>query len=190
MKKSISLLGSEIVTEVSNIKGCQFVSVSYTTDTDHLNKKLTGGKKNQFYGRLSSISYLVNGQYNASYENGVNNRLPDGTDGKGEKFVAEPLPWGEWLIPNKLITHKGETYLRLYKTKATTTKVVYYLDGVRVSDPAMIDLIKSSFRPESESKRQAAAGIAKADQMKPFTLNVKSIFKANINKVKYTIVTL
>ena len=188
--KKISLLCSEFVNAVANIACCQFVSVSYTTDTEHINKKLAGGKKNPYYGRLESITELSGVQYNASYENAVNNRLPDGTDGKGERFEAESLPWGEWLVPNKLITHKGSTYVRLYKTKNTKSSVRYYLDGKVVEDEKTIDLIKSAFRPESESKRQAAAGIEKADQVKPFTLNADCIEWATMNGVTYNIVTL
>ena len=30
-------------------------------------------------------------------------------------FVSEPLPWGEWVIPNLVIVHKGEYYLRYYE---------------------------------------------------------------------------
>lgn len=188
--KKISMLVSEFVNAVANIACCQFVSVSYTTDTEHINKKLAGGKKNPYYGRLQSITDLSGVQYNANYENAVNNRLPDGTDGKGERFVAESLPWGEWLVPNKLITHKGATYLRLYRTKATTSSVRYYLDGALVEDAATMDSIKSAFRPESESNRQATAGIDKADQVKPFTLNAASIVRATMNGVTYTIATL
>lgn len=30
----------------------------------------------------------------------------------GQAFTPESLPWGQWLVPNKVIQHKGELYLR------------------------------------------------------------------------------
>lgn len=48
-----------------------------------------------------------------NYEVSVNRQqLREG--GPGD-FEAESLPWGEWVIPNLVITHKGEYYLRYYE---------------------------------------------------------------------------
>lgn len=185
--KTNSVLVSEVVNVMNNITGCQFCSLSYSTDTDHINKKLAGGRSNPYYGRVSSVTDIIGCQFNASYENAVNNRLPKG-DGKGEKFVAESLPWGEWLVPNKTISHKGSYYLRLYTTKATKKETTYILDGVKVADKNTIKAIEAAFRPSSSSNRQAAAGIEEKDQVKPFTLCIDSVNQISIDGKKMVII--
>jgi len=58
--------------------------------------------------------------FNVIYQNAVNKALvKEGVQEKGEDlFVAEPLPWGEWLVyadgkrSKMLIRHKGELYVR------------------------------------------------------------------------------
>lgn len=185
--KTTSILVSEFINVMNAITSCQFCSLSYTTDTDHTNKKLAGGQKNPYYNRLSCVTDCTGLQFNASYENAVNNRLAKG-DGNGEKFVAESLPWGEWIVPNKTIAHKGATYLRLYTTKATEKNVTYILDGSVVTDTKEIEKIKAAFRPSSSSNRQTAAGIEEKDQVKPFTLNVADVHHISINKKKLVII--
>lgn len=186
--KTNSILVSEFVNVMNGITGCQFCSLSYTTDVEHINKKLAGGQKNPYYGRVSAVTDCSGLQFNANYENAVNNRLPKASDGKAEKFVAESLPWGTWIIPNKTIAHKGATYLRLYTIKATKKDVTYILDGVKVTDPQTIKDIEAAFRPSSSSNRQAAAGIEVKDQVKPFTLNVADINFVNIDGRKMVLI--
>jgi len=43
--------------------------------------------------------------------------------------TPQPLPWGEWALFPYLITHKGETYLRLYPTPNSSIKTIYFKDG-------------------------------------------------------------
>lgn len=179
-KSAISI--DELVSIVSGIKCCQFVSISYGTPIEAMNKKLIGGRSNCYYNQLSSITSMSGLQINANYENAVNNRLPKG-DGNGEKFVAESLPWGEWLVPNKVIIHKGKYYLRLYVTKACKKDVSYYLDGVRTNINAVAEI-----RESSPSKRQAEAGINEEDMVKPFTISVENISSITINGTTYNVV--
>jgi hypothetical protein len=51
--------------------------------------------------KVAKGSALVGGSYGKAVEKQ-----------SGQTFVPEGLPWGEWLVPNKVITHKGERYLR------------------------------------------------------------------------------
>ena len=121
-------------------------------------------------------------QVNANYENAVNNRLPKG-DGNGEKFVAESLPWGEWLVPNKVIVHKGKYYLRLYVTKSVKKETAYYLDGVKTNIN-----IAAEIRENKPSARQAEVGIAVEDMVKPFTICAENVSSMTLNGVTYNIV--
>ena len=113
-----------------------------------------------------------------SYENAVNNRN-ERTNGNRD-FVAEPLAWGEWYIPNKVITHKGSFYLRYYTNRNTLTTRTLFVDG-RPATAQEVDIINAYRKASgSSSNRQAAIGIAAADQVKPRTTNI-----ANIVQFKY-----
>ena len=175
-KNAISV--SELVTIVSNVKCCQFASISYGTPVEALNKKLKGGQKNEYYGRASSITSMSGVQINANYENAVNNRI----DGD-EKFVAEKLPWGEWLVPNKVIVHKGKHYLRLYVTKSVKKTTSYYLDGEKTDIN-----IGNEIRESKPSARQAEVGIAAEDMVKPFTICADNVSSMTLNGVTYNVV--
>ena len=179
-KNAISV--RELVNIVCNVKCCQFASISYGTPIEALNKKLKGGQKNEYYGRASSITSMSGVQINANYENAVNNRLPKG-DGNGEKFVAEKLPWGEWLVPNKVIVHNGKHYLRLYVTKSVKKSTSYYLDGIKT------DLnIGAEIRESKPSARQAEVGIEEKDMVKPFTICADNVSSITLNGVTYNVV--
>ena len=94
---------------------------------------------NPFNGHLVQKMTIQTLQFGYSYENAVNNRI----EGSGETFVAEPLKWGEWLIPNKVITHKGKLYARFYKVdNSTEPNVTYLIDGVIATDEQE-EIIKS-----------------------------------------------
>jgi hypothetical protein len=179
-KNAISV--NELVTIVSNVKCCQFCQLSYGTPVESLNKKLKGGQSNRYYGHVSSITSMSGVQINANYENAVNNRLPKG-DGDGERFVAESLPWGEWLIPNKVIIHKGKYYLRLYVTKSVKKTTSYYIDGVKSNEN-----IGAEIRESKPSARQAEVGIDEKDMVKPFTICADNVSEITLNGVTYNIV--
>lgn len=40
------------------------------------------------------------------------------------------LPWGEWALFPYLISHKGNTYLRMTPSKTHKTHVTYFVNGV------------------------------------------------------------
>ena len=179
-KNAISV--EELVNIVSNVKCCQFCQISYKTPAESLSKKLKGGQKNPYFGRAASITSMSGVQINANYENAVNNRLPKG-DGNGEKFVAESLPWGEWLVPNKIISHKGKYYIRLYVTKSVKKETSYYLDGVKTDEN-----IAAEIRENKPSARQAEVGIDEKDMVKPFTICADNVESMTLGGVTYTIV--
>ena len=175
---------SEFVEVINNIKGCQFASIAYISLTESIDKKLVGGKKNPYNGKLKSITTMSGIQIGANYENAVNNRT------EGKDFVAESLPWGEWMRPNYLISHKGNIYLRAYKTKASNTEVAYYENNVLVEDKAKLKDIYENIRKSGDSKKQSEIGIEEKDQVKPFTVNIANIQSAVINGVTYIIANI
>ncbi|RMD51067.1 hypothetical protein D6827_02940 [Candidatus Parcubacteria bacterium] len=44
------------------------------------------------------------------------------------------LPWGEWLKPPYLVSHKGNIYVRLYPTPNCKVESYFTIDGEKVSD--------------------------------------------------------
>ena len=190
--KTNSIPVEKFVNVMSSITGCQFCSLSYTTDAEHMSKKLIGGTKNPYYGKLQAITDITGCQFNANYENAVNNRLYSGKKGeksnKSERFTAEALPWGTWLTPNKVIAHKDNYYLRLYMTKSTKKAVTYILNGNVVTDENVIADIEASIRQNKPSGRQSEYGVNEEDQVKPFTLNVTDIHHVSIDGKKMVII--
>lgn len=185
--KAQMLSVDEYIQVMKNVKGCQFVSIKYLTNREALNKKLVGGKKNPYYGRVACLTSITSTQVGANYQNAVNNRLKG--DGQGEGFVAESLPWGEWIRPNYLIGHKGETYVRLYLTKSSKTEKKYYIDG-RLATEDESKAIANEIREHSVSVRQSEVGICEENQVKPININVKNINSIVMNGNAYNIVSV
>lgn len=66
-------------------------------------------------------------QVGVSYENAINIRLS--RLGFGQTFKSNPLPYGKWLIPNRVIDYNGRKYARFYPVRNANTKVCYFIDG-------------------------------------------------------------
>lgn len=183
MKKNF-MSENELINLINNAKGCQFVGIEYSTDKESLNKKLQGGKKNTYYDKVSCITSMT-AQMGASYENAVNNRIDDENPMKGE-FVAEKLPWGQWVKPNYIIEHKGTFYIRLYMVKTSNVTKTYFFDGNKADEATSKD-IQQNIREHATSNRQAEVGIAEERQAKPFNVKVASIEQFTYNGKTYTI---
>lgn len=205
IKTTINVVMSELINVIKFFKGCTFVSVVWFSNSESMNDKLIAMKtadgkgralkaNNPLFGRLTAISVGINLQLGIDYENSVNNRLKK--NGIGEKFEAEKLPWGNWFeytnekgktiscFP-RLIEHKGNMYLRLYKAKNTSIRTNYYLDGNRVSYDSIKDYLKEE---NHESGKQAALGLSEEEQSKPFTPKFESIKVMKINHTTYNVV--
>ena len=96
-------------------------------------------------------------QFGYNYENAVNNRIENEL-GAERTFEAEPLAWGEWVVPNKIITHKGELYGRFYTMPNATVEVVYMV-GNRTATAEEVAVIKSLEQKSGFSNRQAEVGL-------------------------------
>lgn len=90
-------------------------------------------------------------QIGCNYESSVNRRR--GNEGLAKNFVAESLPWGEWLVVDKVITHKEKTYYRVYDYADNIIAQVYYVDG-QVATSEQVDVIKAFLKSRAHSSRQ------------------------------------
>ena len=111
-----------------------------------------------------------------SYENAVNNRN-ERINGSRD-FVAESLPWGQWEIANKVISHKGNYYLRYYKNRNTiTTRTLFVGDRLATVEEANIIHAFYKSSGSNNSNRQSYIGIANDEQVQPRVTNINSIIK-------------
>lgn len=90
-------------------------------------------------------------QLNYSYESAVNRHRK--AEDKATDFVAESLPWGEWLIPNLVITHKGKHYLRVYDYAHNVKSKTYYVGG-REATEAEVAIITAWQKSKKHTSRQ------------------------------------
>lgn len=171
-----------IINAMTSAKGFQFVGITYGNEV-RMNK---GG--NPYYGRLTKV---VSGQmcFNGNYENMVNNRI-EREGFEGVEFVSDKLPWGQWVEGgvNKVITHKGEFYIRLYPTPNTKMKVTYYLDGVECTESEVSMILKAiaPFLPkQKESAKQSECGLEGVKQLHPQSIKLSNIREISINGVTY-----
>ena len=158
---------------IAEQKSHTFVSVVYENEVK-MNKR-----GNPYYGRVTKrVSAQMSFCY--SYENACNNRCADGVT-----FVADSLPWGEWLIPNKVIKHKEEIYIRLYDINGRKPHTDYFVDG----KPCTMEQYRefAGFMPKSKSvsEKQSAHGIEEERQVYPRAIKVTSIREFTMNGVTY-----
>ena len=120
-------------------------------------------------------------QFGYSYENAVNNRLDK--VGVTEDFKADSLAWGEWLIPNKVITHKGKFYGRFYTMQNAECTTIYFVNG-RVANPSELAIIEQFAYESGESKKQAESGLIE-NQVKPMNYEFSKILSIRVNGQTY-----
>jgi hypothetical protein len=205
VKTTLNVVMCELVNVIKLFKGCAFISCVWFSNKESMNDKLVAMKaadgkgralkaNNPLFNRLTAVSVGINLQLGIDYERSVNNRLK--RNGISETFEPESLPWGRWFeytnekgetistFP-RLIEHKGNMYLRLYKAKNTNIRTAYYLDGQKVSFNSIKDYLKDD---NHESGKQSALGLSKEEQSKPFTPRFDSIRVMKINHTTYNVV--
>lgn len=149
---------------LSNVASAQFVTITTLTEPK-MNKR-----GNPLFGRVVKFA-VRNCQFGYDYENAVNNRLE--RQGCERSFSAEKLPWGQWLVPNKIITHKDNLYGRFYVAKDCVVKSAYLVDG-RLATAEEMEIIKTFEVKRTSSARQEADGLFE-NQVKPYDVNLDNI---------------
>ena len=160
---------------LKEVKGCQFAHVVLKTKVGVPKKLGLGVVEKVFDGNV---------QLNYSYENAVNNRLEK--KGLQSDFDALSLPWGEWEIPNKIVSHHGKQYMRYYLVRCSDDnkkpKVRFLVNGRDATD-SEIDTIKP-YVNKSYSKRQASKGLTE-NQVSARVVEFCNILEVNVGGKKY-----
>lgn len=77
------------------------------------------------------------------------------------EFTPARLPWGQWLVPHKVITHKGAYYLRTQSTpgqrRAQPAKVLGYM--TEDMEPMPASMVRPYLPAPSYSARQQEVGV-------------------------------
>lgn len=169
----------ELLNIISNVNNNPFVSIETITEVK-MNKR-----NNPFYGRVTKhYSGVV--QIGYSYQNSVNNRLEK--IGIERDFVADSLPWGEWVkgLENKVLTHKGEYYLRVYEVNNPQQKptITILLDGNEV-DAITLKEIQKYIIQKTASAKQTNMGLADEQQTKPRAIKFSNVIKLKCGNFCY-----
>ena len=160
-----------LIDQVKNIKGCVFAGMTYRS-TEKLPKA------------FGNVTKVVNKQVqlNYDYENAVNRRLK--AEGKTADFKANSLPWGSWYVPNKVIEHKGEYYLRMYSFKDAPCTTEYYVDGRPATDAEVANINAYKNAHKKTSNRQADAGLTE-HQVEPMNVKFTNIIDLRCGEIQY-----
>lgn len=161
---------------VNDVKGSTFMQLIYKGSQK---MRKTGNPFAEIIKRTE-----MNVSFFGSYQNAVNNRLKKA--GLEADFTANPLAWGVWVVPNKIIEHKGAKYVRFYFHKNSNPKTEYFYNGDALVGQ-QLEIAKTFFAEHSESSRQAEAGLSEDEQCKPFTVNIQNILQINVNGETYKV---
>jgi hypothetical protein len=161
---------------VKDIKGAQFAHIIYTADC--------GFPKKAGLGNVTKI-VETNVQLNYNYLSVVRKRI-ERKGGDPNAFTEEKLPWGTWEIVNKVITHKGERYLRYYAINdGNPASVTYFVDGVPASPKQVADIKAYLASKDKSSDKQSACGLEDGEQVMPRSVKFSNVLSLNTDGETY-----
>lgn len=172
-----NLSHSALVALLQGIKGMAIVGLEALTDTR--------ARKNPF-GKISKL-VRTTGFVGVDYEASVNREAT--RQGGQAEFDSDPLPWGEWLIPSKVITHKGNLYLRTQTTPGTRRKVACKVLSYRGENGQFLSREQvKPYLPEAKesAKQQDETGIKQTVWVRTYAFN--SIQKIRIMGETYKLI--
>ena len=143
---------SQLIEILNLSKGALIVGILAHTDAK-------AKKTNNPYGCITKIVRAV-GFVGADYQKAVI-REGDRQNAIPTQFTAESLSWGEWLIPNKVITHKGNFYLRTQSTPGQRNRQPAKVLNYRAENGQYVkhEDIKQFLPVVKESAKQQFAGL-------------------------------
>lgn len=155
---------------VSGVQNCQFAQITYASSV----------KMPKAFGVVTKVN-STNVQINFDYVKAVKNRIAK-SGGNPDDFKGESLPWGQWELQNKVITHKGNRYLRFYANKNAKPITQYFVDGVPATSEQIAEI---KARENTKSAKQSAAGLDD-NQVIPRCVAFSNVRYLAVNGVVYT----
>lgn len=137
-------------------------------------------RNNPYLDRVECMTVYHNCQLGCSYQNSVDASL--GRCGIDSEFIAEK-PKGMHFTDDNGIILQSDTndtlYVRIQMYSTTKVTKTYYLDGVEVTDPQILEEIKSFIPQSKPSQKQENAGLSEDKQV-----IVRSIKLENVLSIK------
>ena len=170
---------SELVKRVSR-PGAVMVGLSTLTDAK---ARKTGNTIGTIFKQSRGVGIV-----GADYENAVRREGERQGANEAAEFKAESRPWGEWLVPSKVATHKGRLYLRTQSAprqrKVSPWKVRAYRDASgKFLSP---DAVKPFLPEKTDSARQTEVGLQAKIEVREFAFD--SIQKVRIDGKTFELV--
>lgn len=167
---------NELLSLLEDIKGVTFAEVFTNTDA----RLLKTGNPYNGVRKLTKSRFTIGASYgNAVVREGTRQGI------EASSFTPEPLPWGEWVIGGKVITHKGRLYLRQQTTpNQRDAAQVQVLGYVSASGETLTREDVSAWIPtRKESQRQQEVGLNRT--VRPLTYAFDSIVSIKLNGEEY-----
>lgn len=158
----------------TNFKGSEFATIETTTICKVAKKWGISGVVTK-----KSIKSVY---FGASYESAVNAHLERKARENGKTyseaqaartFKAESLPYGEWVVANRVFQYKGEFYLRIYVYNGSVKSEEFFIDGRKATAEEVV-IIKAA-TAKGGSKKQSEAGLDEAEQVRPLGVKFESV---------------
>lgn len=170
---------SELKEKIAALRGAAPVGILAVTDTK---ARKTGNP----FGVIKKTVRVV-GWVGARYVSGI--KRQQAREGLEEAFVGGPLPWGEWLIPGKIIQNKGVMYLRTQSTPGTRKKApARVLRYDCESGQLTREQVAPFLPPKTESKKQVEAGLEAEEQIQVNNYSFDSIKKIRIGGETFEVI--
>ncbi len=173
---------TDFINIVGDIHGTSAANMTSVVEVKHLVK--SKATKTLFSDAFKDEIYCTKQEnifIGAKYENAVNNQLI--REEKENDFIAESLPWGEWVIPNKIIKHKDAFYVRYYSgmTNNKPTKMYHYKDGTMLTDEE-VNLLFSDYVSE---KKDGNDHQGTDKEIKPRTIKIENLRSLKLGGNEY-----
>lgn len=174
-----SLTHTQFIKIIQNTQGAAIVGIEAITDAKPLK---TGNPFNGINKHVRAVGFV-----GANYGEAVK-REGERQGADASAFVASPRPYGEWLVPNKVATHKGELYLRTQSTPNQRRKQPARLLAYRDNSGKFLskDEVKPFLPKKTESAKQAAAGLVGKVDVREYKFS--SIRKVRVNGQTFALV--
>ena len=175
-----SITHSALIELIKGTKGAAIVGIEALTDAKPLK---TGNPFDGINKQVRAVGFV-----GVNYGESVKREGERQGAEKAGEFVAESRPWGEWLIPNKVATHKGEFYLRTQSTpnqrRKQPARLLAYRDNAgKFLSP---DSVKPFLPKKADSAKQASAGLAEKVNVREYKFS--SLLKVRINGQTFKVV--
>lgn len=169
------ITNEQLVRELSK-PGVVIVGLMALTDAK---ARKTGNPFGEIFKQIKTAGFV-----GADYQSAVNREAS--RQGGTENFESEKLPWGTWLIKNKVIQHNGALYLRTQTTPGQRRTVPARLIAYRDAQGKFISKDEArKFIPDAveSDKQQRTTGIKATVWVR--TYKFSSILKIRVNGMTY-----